>query len=267
MTLGLMNIFYDESSYLKEWLEYHTLLGVDHFYLTNNGSTDNFYEIVYPYLKKGTVTLLDVYNHGLGAPKCFIPHNMQLKLVETDWVGMCDIDEFLVPVNPKETIKDILKDFDKSNYAGIAVCWDTFNANGHIDKPTAPVIESYTKKVPVQMPPFQPHHKMIYRPARVCPRVGNPHWINPLPGYIVVDELHRPVYSYYTQTQTISRIKQNHYWCKSREEWLNKCDKGLNDIPGCPKRNISDFDEFNSRPCEEDTAILRFLPQLKERLK
>ena len=37
-------IFQNEAPYLKEWIEYHRLIGVEHFYLYNNGSTDNYDE-------------------------------------------------------------------------------------------------------------------------------------------------------------------------------------------------------------------------------
>ena len=38
--------FKDEAIYLKDWVEYHLSIGVDHFYLYNNESSDNFLEIL-----------------------------------------------------------------------------------------------------------------------------------------------------------------------------------------------------------------------------
>src|ERR1700722_14415252 len=46
-------MFYNESYFLKEWLEYHKLIGIEHFYLFNNGSTDNYLEIFTPYILYG----------------------------------------------------------------------------------------------------------------------------------------------------------------------------------------------------------------------
>ena len=34
-------IFKDEARFLREWLEYHRLIGIEHFYLYNNFSTDD----------------------------------------------------------------------------------------------------------------------------------------------------------------------------------------------------------------------------------
>src|SRR4029077_12293973 len=52
-------IFKNEAAYFREWLEYNLLIGVDHFYLYNNGSTDESASILEPYIQKGVVTLID----------------------------------------------------------------------------------------------------------------------------------------------------------------------------------------------------------------
>ena len=52
-------IFKNEAPYLKEWIEYHLIFGVDHFYLYNVGSHDSFQSILKPYINKGLVTYID----------------------------------------------------------------------------------------------------------------------------------------------------------------------------------------------------------------
>src|ERR1700677_829122 len=51
-------IFKNEATYLREWLEYNLLIGVDHIYLYNNGSTDDSLIVLEPYVKNGTVTVI-----------------------------------------------------------------------------------------------------------------------------------------------------------------------------------------------------------------
>lgn len=41
---------------LKEWIEYHLLFGVEHFYLFGNESTNGLAEIPESYVKVGIVT-------------------------------------------------------------------------------------------------------------------------------------------------------------------------------------------------------------------
>ena len=50
--------FVDESNYLREWIEFHLMVGVDRFVLYDNGSEDNSREILDPYVAGGIVTLL-----------------------------------------------------------------------------------------------------------------------------------------------------------------------------------------------------------------
>ncbi len=56
--LSIGTIFKDEAKWMKEWIEYHLLIGVEHFFLYNNDSTDNYAEVLDPYIKKGIVELI-----------------------------------------------------------------------------------------------------------------------------------------------------------------------------------------------------------------
>lgn len=51
----LCAIFKNEGRFLKEWIEYHRLIGVDHFFMYNNNSTDNYIEILSKYINEGIV--------------------------------------------------------------------------------------------------------------------------------------------------------------------------------------------------------------------
>ena len=57
--LSLCLIFKNEAPFLKEWLDFHFMLGVEHFYMYNNNSTDNFREIIQPYIEKGIIRSLN----------------------------------------------------------------------------------------------------------------------------------------------------------------------------------------------------------------
>ena len=48
--LAIATMFQDEARWLKEWLEYHLLVGVQHFYLYNNLSSDNYQDVLQPYI-------------------------------------------------------------------------------------------------------------------------------------------------------------------------------------------------------------------------
>jgi len=46
--LSICTIFKNEARYLREWIEFHRLVGVDHFYLYENRSEDDFAPVLAP---------------------------------------------------------------------------------------------------------------------------------------------------------------------------------------------------------------------------
>ncbi len=50
-------LFKDAASYLDEWLRFHLRVGVDHFYLYDNDSMDDYESVVRPFVNAGRVTL------------------------------------------------------------------------------------------------------------------------------------------------------------------------------------------------------------------
>ena len=57
--LVICAIFKNEVPYMREWIEYHLHVGVEHFYLYNNNSTDGYLDVLQPYVEKGVVTLTE----------------------------------------------------------------------------------------------------------------------------------------------------------------------------------------------------------------
>ncbi len=45
----------NEGAYIKERIEYHKIVGVERFYLYDNGSTDETKKVLEPYIKDGSV--------------------------------------------------------------------------------------------------------------------------------------------------------------------------------------------------------------------
>ena len=60
--LAMVTVLQNEAPFLPEWLEYHALytVGVEHFYLYDDGSTDELAATLAPYLAAGLATLTNV---------------------------------------------------------------------------------------------------------------------------------------------------------------------------------------------------------------
>ena len=93
--VSICAIFKNESYYLREWLEFNHLVGVEHFYLYNNNSEDDYLRVLNPYIKKGLVTLID-WPHNQKQMESYIDCINNYSS-ESKWIGFIDIDEFIVP--------------------------------------------------------------------------------------------------------------------------------------------------------------------------
>lgn len=134
-------IFKNEDLVIKEWIEYHLLLGVDHFYLYNNNSTDNFQNILNPYIEKEIVSLIE---WNFAPPSQFSAYENFYNNFweENQWVAFIDLDEFICPYR-ELTIKDWIKKFEK--YGSVSIYWKQFGTSGKINNDDSQlVIEQYT---------------------------------------------------------------------------------------------------------------------------
>src|SRR6476646_7565853 len=102
--LSICAIFQGEAAYLKVWIEFHRLMGVEHFYLYNHRSQDHYKEVLKPYIAAGLVELIDkpkvanrikVFNRL--QCKCYTECLRQARGI-CKWVAFIDIDEYLFPV-------------------------------------------------------------------------------------------------------------------------------------------------------------------------
>ena len=128
--VAICAIFKNEAKYLKEWIEFHRIVGVEHFYLYDNNSTDDYTSIIKTYIDRGIVSLVRWEKNyaQMEAYKDCIKRFSQ----ETRWMGFIDIDEYLVP-NYYDNIYDFLKAFEK-NRPAVVVYWKMFGTSGLIER-------------------------------------------------------------------------------------------------------------------------------------
>lgn len=93
--LAVVAILKNEGPYLKEWLDYHLLAGVDHFYLYDNDSTDNQAEVAKPYVEAGLVDYFPTPGKCMQMPV----YNEAIKRFKFHcrYMAIIDGDEFIYP--------------------------------------------------------------------------------------------------------------------------------------------------------------------------
>ena len=254
-------IFKDEAPYLKEWIEYHKLLGAEHFFLYNNESSDHYLEILNPYIAKGTVELFDWNEPDFqfsGQKKAYWDC-IQKARGRVKWLAILDVDEYIVP-KLEDSITALLSNYDRPEVGGLCINWQMFGTNNvaKIEKNEL-LIERLTLKA-VENYPENLHVKSIVRPERVVepPHV---HYFEYQPGCYHVDtngEQLPP--GSRTTTVVVDKAQINHYWTKDEHFFFNK---------KVPRRQLWGdsmvtimyrLDALNQIP---DYTIQRFVPRLK----
>ena len=131
--LSVLSIFKNETMNLKLWLEHYLWQGVGHFYLIDNGSTDNPLSILQEYIDKGIITyfyLPEKHKQVEHYRYVFDKENLKKK---TKWLAVCDMDEFFYGVDQKLSTK--IKSLDY--YFDYILCnWKMFGSDGLKEHPT-----------------------------------------------------------------------------------------------------------------------------------
>lgn len=264
--VSICGIFKNEANYLKEWIEYHEIVGIQHFYLYNNCSDDNFMEVLEPYLSKNIVTLIDwPFNQAqLRAYRDCIERYGG----ESQWIGFIDLDEFVVPLQC-DNIYTFLRKFNKKG--SVLIHWKVFGSSGMIERDVNNlVIEDFTSCWPkhsdvgkcffntsfgildddVKNGMFH-HFLWTEYGGRAFPPVNIFNKIC-LPGIPIKGALEFP-------------IQINHYVTKSYSEYQNKV-KGT-DVYFKQNPHTDDWFLFHDEKCSSnDDSIGRYLAELKKKM-
>jgi hypothetical protein len=142
--LSVGAIFKNESHILEEWIEHYLFHGVDHFFLINDQSSDDYMPKLKKYIENGIVTLYHTLpkKKYLGMQADYYNEFFKNHKTETVWMAILDLDEFLY--SPKTIdLKELLK--EQENLSQIVVNWAMFGSNGFIKQPKS-VVESFTKR-------------------------------------------------------------------------------------------------------------------------
>lgn len=267
--ISVCTFFQNEAPYLKEWIEFHRLIGVEHFYLFNNDSTDNYLDVLQPYISEGIVELMDwpsLDKKGSWLQDQVKAYNycIQKSVGVTTWLAIIDVDEFIVPVQ-KATLVKFLKDFDrKPQVGGIKI---NFQLYGTSFLPSLPqdklMIESLTYKAPTDYhSPTFPNNtviKSIVRPEAIqeykihSGTYKSGYMTFPSGGY---DRFLKPV--------QVDQIRLNHYWTRADDFFYDVKIGRRTRFTKEDKQQIEQKrDDLNQ---VEDKIIFKYVPQLRARM-
>ncbi|MDV0441930.1 glycosyltransferase family 92 protein [Methanorbis furvi] len=257
--LSIVAVIKDEAPYLREWIEFHKLIGVDKFYLYD-AATDNTKEILAPYINSGEV----VYRIMPGKSVQIPAYNDAICKYRslTRWLAVVDADEFIVPVGQFDTVTDFLKNYE--DYPAVGVNWIMYDSNGHVTKPDGLVIKNYTRVHADDNHKDNHLIKSIVDPCRVM-WCGQPHychysWLSHRRKAVTenYNEINMGSYSEYN---SVCKIRICHYYSKSKEEFEKKCKRGMADSN--QYRTVSE-EQYNYSETKQDYTMMKYVERMEE---
>ncbi len=260
--LSTVSVFKNENDYFHEWIEYHLMMGVDHFYLYDQDGGLDAMEVLRPYERAGLVTR-HPWTHFDGTKhdrttrfwerdKSHIAYAHCAKNYrnESQWIQKLDIDEFLVLNKDGGDLKDWIKTLDVEKVRGYRVYRYNFGNNGHLKKPDGLVIENYTMRESAYSD---------YKDA------GNGDFFSSNRYHY---NSHRWGYRIFSGGKVLTDpneigIHINHYYTKSHEEY-----KKRQNVMRSRDTSIKAFNKMNETfNVETDKKASEFAGKVKERIK
>lgn len=275
--LSLVLIAKNEEKYISEWIEYHLLAGVDHFYIYDNESGPAFKQELDKYIKKELVTYIYYPGERMQIPA--YNHALEKFKYDSQYMAFIDADEFIVAPKHKnilEALNEIFVNYinlpfrSDGRAAGVGINWRMYGSSGNKNKFDGLLME----KLLYRATDYDSQNvliKTICNPRYVTKFLHNPHSCQYKEGYICISERGSVIQNSYFADGSGELLRINHYYLKSEEDYIEKCQRGWPDY-GKLKMNIKaakdDFEILDKKfNAVKDDIMLQYVDRVKTAMK
>jgi hypothetical protein len=257
--LAVCAIYRWATEYLREWIAFHRLQGVERFFMYDNGNEDNHLEVLAPFIDDGSV----VVHEWLHYPGQKLAYNdfLERHRDAARWVAFIDCDEFLFSPTGKR-LPEVLRRYEQWPGVGVNRRW--MGTSFHRAKPEGLVLENFTYGLDLPEPNKAIKSIVDPRRAETC---RNAHCFLYRDGALAVDENETPFEGWVAESFDQEILRINHYFTKSEEEALLKFSRPHAGY-GPPRQplNIESLRRRNENYAVPDHSIQRWVPELRAAL-
>ena len=245
--LSVLAMFKNESWIIREWIEHYITEGVDHFYLIDNGSTDDYENKIKDYIDR--ITLVKDSTRMPYGTQSFLYQKIFFDKIkkETKWIITCDVDEYIYARNGYRNIIDVLERLP-SIIETVWIPWKIFGSNNHVNHPSN-IVSSFFRRSN-EPDNFLGHGKSIFKTKNLVNFGCCGHYVEIKNN----SRIHTPSGdNYYTFNITEENCSNfnlhlNHYMFLSEEYYLKiKCSRGGGESGLTSKYSIDYFRENDKK--------------------
>lgn len=266
--ISIAAIFRDEARFLKEWIEYHRMIGVEHFYLYNHCSQDHYRQVLDPYIDAGIVELIDLESECFSRRQwIYLQRHIYWRAAQTAqgvsrWIAFIDADEYIFPVEDK-TLPQFLSHYQ--DCGAITINWLVFGTSHRkMCDPKQLMIEQLTLRA-VDDYELNNEFKSIVQLEHMDTRYSGIHSFILKPGFHTVN-VNREIIQEdrHDFTRPIKNIRIHHYITRD-ETHLEEVK--LKRPPGRSPVKVELLRKVNAAANEiEDRSILIYADELRKRV-
>lgn len=176
--ISIVAITKNDHDHLKEWIDYHLKVGIDHFYIYDNNDHDLTLKLLEPYIEKNIVeyTLWPSAPFGkpfwLNCQPAAYRNCLEKASGHTEWLAIIDTDEYILPMEGT-SVREILDKYYSSHHK-MYINWKLFGTSYFWGGPGTSILYNLTRCAK----PSEPRHlvgKSIVRPETVS-NMYDPHY-------------------------------------------------------------------------------------------
>lgn len=225
----------NEAGYIADWAKFHRAVGVRHFYIYDDGSSDKGMAILREILAPDELTVIPWISRmvdlsekkPLNGQVIAYTHAILNFGSNYRWMAFIDVDEFLLP-KTGDTVEQALASV--SDFPNISLPWHMFATSGHKVRPEGSILRNFTLRgrEPITRRKNAMNFKCIVDPCAVSEVSVH------LFGTTEFGELTSNDAGFRTTRKGRKRpefysaknLQLNHYYSKSEEELRSKLARG-----------------------------------------
>jgi hypothetical protein len=267
--LTLVAIIRDQEHYVKEWLTFHYLVGVERFVIVLHRCSDRTAERIRELPFRDKIHLYVPANDDNFLAEQWRTYQWAIRDFGqfTKWMMFIDSDEFFFGTF-EDDLRVILTDYEK--HGGVCANWLVFGSSGHTVRPEGLSIEAFLYRATDQNG-MNVCVKSIIQPKCFQKYISS-HLFDTMPRIVTEDHVEIGDHWLYNTDRRITHqvLRVNHYHVRSMEDWVARYrrERFLDSTPENEAGVKRSSREFQEKDYYEvlDTCILRFAGRLREAL-
>ena len=202
--------------YLEEFIIYHHIVGVEHFFIYDNNSDHPIRDRLNNFYFNRLCTIIDFPGHAKQIPA--YEHCIKHFGRQTKWLAIIDGDEYILP-KQNWSIRDVLNKNEDTHALGVN--WVLFGSSHYDNTQDGLLVDKYRMCENGQ----NPHIKSIVQPRYVT-SASHPHFVILQNPSKYKDCKKNIISGPFNNNYTIDLIQINHYSFKSLEDYIKKHNRG-----------------------------------------